>query len=321
MKLLKRSLFVIGILLLVVYCFACWTLSGRVLFPVSSLEKTKSRIIQYWGTTYEDVMATLPEPSDFKVKTKDGLELNGKYFTNSDSSTCIIIFAHGWGAMWADMTKYAPVFDDCNCDFVFYDHRVHGSSEGTYATGGLKEAEDLWKVTEWVQENKNIALENIGWIGSSWGAATSIIGASDEKNVGFIIADSPFQNWYSAIFERAIRDYGSGIKLLASGVMSVVNMRSGVDYKDASPINKMNTVEEPVLLIHSQGDTQTSSQQSVNISEKLKENARFYHTQWGNDHVMDVVKNTAEYKSYVNAFLLEEAPQFLKEVAVEESEN
>lgn len=313
MKMLKRIVLSLIILLTIGYLVASWTLSAKVIFPESSLEKTKSRIVHYWGTTYADVLATFPESENFSLETKDELTLRGRYFQMSDSATCAIIMPHGWGAIWADMLKYAPAFSDCNCDFIVYDHRAHGESDGRYATGGIKEAEDLWLVTKWATTSKNFEFNQIGWMGSSWGAATAIIAGAENENVGFIIADSPYQDWYSAVFERAIRDYGSGIQLLASGVMEIVNLRSGVDYAEASPLLMASGVEEPVLLIHSKGDTKTSSKQSVNIAENLNQNnSQFHHSQWGNDHVMDVVKNQTEFRKIVKAFLLKEAPHFLK---------
>ncbi len=313
MKMLKRVLLALAILILVIYSFVCWSLSGRVLFPNSSIEKTKSTIARYWGTTYEASLENMPSSTDFAVETRDGLTLNGKYYTTSDSSTCAIIFPHGWGAIWADMLKYVPVFSDCNCDYVMYDHRAHGNSEGTYATGGIKEADDLWKITDWVTETKKFEYSNIGWIGSSWGAATALIAASGSKNVGFVIADSPFQDWNSAVFERAIKDYGKGINLIAPGVMQLVSFRAGIDHEENSPINKASGIDEPVLLIHSKGDKQTSSTQSLNISRNLNPaTSQFYHTEWGNDHVMDVINNKEEYRQYVNDFLSKNAPQFLR---------
>jgi pimeloyl-ACP methyl ester carboxylesterase len=312
MKILKRILqfaFVLGI---IGYGYAAWTLSDRVLFPTSSLEKTKSSIVKYWGTTYEASMKNMPAFKSFNVKSKDGLKISAKYFQTSDSSSCAIIFSHGWGAVWADMLKYVTAFSSCNCDYVMYDHRVHGNSEGEFATGGIKEADDLWRITQWVNEKKGYKLSEIGWVGSSWGAATTLIAGSNHKNVGFILADSPYQDWYSAVFERAIQDYGRGIKLIGFGVMQVVNYRAGVDYLEASPKLSAARILEPVLLIHSMADSETSSSQSVNISKNLNKDSWFFHTEWGSDHVMDVVNNPEEYGHLIYDFLFKEAPQFLK---------
>lgn len=312
MKLLKRILISLLILIVGLYLFASWSLSGRVLFPESSMEKTKKVIRDEWNTTLEDVLATMPPANDFSVTSFDGLQLNGKYFVVSDSTECAIIFPHGWGALWADMLKYTKATEDCECNLVFYDHRVHGASEGKYATAGIKESKDLWTVTDWTKEQFNLADNQIGWIGSSWGAATSIIAGAEPRDVGFILADAPYQDWYSAIFERGIKDYGSGVKLLSAGVMQVVNMRAGVDSKEASPRDKVSNVTEPLLLIHSEGDQATNSQQSINISKNMSpRNSEFHHTQWGNDHVQDVVNNGEEFKEITVNFLNQYAPHFL----------
>lgn len=306
MKILKRLFLIVLILISVSYISISWVLSNRVLKPNATHEQTVEKIKVYWGTTYETLMAPLPTPTDFSVMTYDDLELKGKYFNVSDSAQCAIIMAHGWGVTWANMLKYVPAIADCGCDIVMYDHRAHGESGGEYGTGGINESKDLLTVTDWVQNKYNFSDDQIGWFGSSWGAVAALTAGAEEKDVAFIIADAPFQNWYSAVFERAVKDYGEGINLLAPGVMRVVNWRSGVDYKDASTLNLADQIEEPVLLIHSKDDQATGSIQSVNISKKLNNRSVFHHTQWGNKHVMDVINNTEEFKQLVNDFLKKE---------------
>ena len=58
-----------------------------------------------------------------------------------------------------------------------------------------------------------------------------------------------------------------------------------------------------MLLIHSEGDLETSSDQSINISKNLNEQSEFHHTQWGNDHVKDVLFNTQEMKTLLMNFI------------------
>lgn len=303
MKILKRILTISLVMVGLMYLAISWVLSNRVLKPNASHEKTVEKIATYWGTTYEDLMSVLPKPTDFSVTTFDQLRLKGKYFNVSDSAQCAIIMAHGWGVTWANMLKYVPTISDCGCNLVMYDHRAHGKSGGDYGTGGINEAKDLLVVTEWLQKKYGFTDKQVGWFGSSWGAAAALTAGANAKNVAFIIADAPFQNWYSAVFERAERDYGNGITLIAPGVMQIVNFRAEVDYLDASVLNIADQIEEPVLLIHSQADQATGSIQSVNISKKLNTNSTFHHTRWGNKHVMDVVNNQKEFKELVDEFL------------------
>lgn len=312
MQLFKRLLLALLLLLVVGYGFICWQLSNRILEPHSSLERTKSRIESQWGSTYEKMLANLPTPQDFSINSFDGTALKGKYFQRSDSSYGVVILAHGWTSTWAGMLKYVPVLSDCNCDLILYDHRAHGESGGAYPTGGINEAKDLLALTEWVKEEKGFSADRVGWLGASWGGATVLTAGADEKDVAFIIADAPFQDWYSAIFERGVRDYGSWVEGLSAGVMGVVNWRADIDMEKASSITVADQIEEPVLLIHSQSDSETASSQSVNIAKKLNANSTFHHLDWGADHTHDVRINKARFQGLINAFLMQHAPSFLK---------
>ncbi|MBC6410390.1 MAG: prolyl oligopeptidase family serine peptidase [Ekhidna sp.] len=303
MKIIKKTLITLLVIIVIAYIGICYILSNRVLKPDSSFEQTLADMPDRWGTTFEEMMALLPNPEEINIKGFEEITLKGQYFNVSNEDKCLYIFAHGWENTWPNMLKYYPMVEECGCDILMYDHRVHGESGGKYPTGGIKEAEDLLLVTQWAADNKGFDWNQIAWLGSSWGAATALLAGAVDNNPALIVADAPFQDWYSAVFERAIKDYGSGIKAIAPGVMQVVNMRSGVHYKDASPREKAKDITEPVLLIHSEGDLATSSDQSVNISKNLNNRSVFHHTQWGNDHVDDVVKNTEGMKKLLMNFI------------------
>ena len=305
MKSLKRLIAIVVVLLIMSYLGISYMLSNRVLTPNSSMERTIEDISVYWNTTFEDMMALLPPPTEVNIKGYEDVDLYVNYFNVSDSAECVFIFVHGWGRNWPNMLKYYPMVEDCGCNILMYDHRGHGQSSDVYPTGGIKEGEDLLLVTEWVSDTYAYDWDQIAWFGSSWGAATSLMAGANDRNPAFIIADAPFQNWYSAVFERAIRDYGAGIKAIAPGVMQIVNMRAGIDYKEASALEKTKNILEPVLLIHSEADPETGSNQSVNISKNLNDRSTFHHTKWGNKHVMDVINNREEMRGFLNDFIVE----------------
>ncbi|WP_436517470.1 alpha/beta hydrolase [Ekhidna sp. To15] len=304
MLIIKRFLGVLLILLIVVYFGLSYSLSNRVLTTNSSFQKTLNDIENYWDTSYEEMIALLPPPTDFSVQANDDVIINGKYFTVSDSSSCLYIFAHGWARSWQNMLKYYPIVEECGCDVIMYDHRAHGDSGGKFPTGGIKESEDLISVTEWAAQNKQFEWNQIAWVGSSWGAGAALMAGADDRNPAFIFADSPYQDWHTAIFERAIEDYGSWINGIAPAVMYWVNIRADIDYAQASPIKATKDISEPVFLIHSKADPQTNSQQSVNIAENLNSSSEFHHTDWGNIHVMDVISNKAEVKEMLSSFIM-----------------
>lgn len=303
MRTLRKVIIVAVSILSIGYLGLAYLLSNRVLTSDSSMEKTIAEMPKYWGATFEEMMAPLPTPEDISITGFEGVQLKGVYFDHSATDKCLFILAHGWGRNWPDMLKYYPMVEACQCDLLMYDHRAHGDSEGEYPTGGIKEAEDLLMVTEWASNTKGFEYSKIAWLGSSWGAATSLIAGAAEANPAFIVGDAPYQDWYSAVFERAIEDYGSGIKAIAPMIMKIVNIRSGVNYKNASPLIKAKEIDEPVLLIHSKNDQSTNAEQSVNIAQHLNAKSEFHHTLWGNDHVDDVLNNPEEMKNLLMNFI------------------
>ena len=62
------------ILLVILYSGIAYVLSNRVLVPNSSFENTLRDINNYWGTTYEEMMALLPPPTSFTVEGEDGIK-------------------------------------------------------------------------------------------------------------------------------------------------------------------------------------------------------------------------------------------------------
>ena len=229
-------LFIAILLLIILYIGISWFFSSQILSPESSLALSQEKMQTDWGMSYETMIKLLPKPVNFTVHSFDGVALKGKYFASKTPPKGVIIGVHGWTGTWAEMLKYVPVLADCACDLVLYDHRAHGLSDKALPTGGINEAKDLLAITKWVQKNKGFDNHQIGWLGSSWGAATVLKAGETGKQVGFIIADSPFQDWYSAIFERAERDYGTWTKLVSVGIMEMVNWRTGVNYREASPL-------------------------------------------------------------------------------------
>ncbi|MEM6643112.1 MAG: alpha/beta fold hydrolase [Bacteroidota bacterium] len=312
MKRLKIIIVVLALFFVASYLAVSYTLSNKILQTNSSMERTVKEIPIYWNTTFEKMMDLLPEPSSVQVTGFEEVQLHAQYFEVSDSARCVFIFSHGWGRNWPNMLKYYPVVQECGCNVVMYDHRAHGKSGGKYPTGGIKESKDLLKITEWVKMEKGYSLDQIAWAGSSWGAATVLMAGASDLDPAFIVADSPFQDWYSAVFERAIEDYGSGIKFLSPGVMQIVNMRAGVNFEEASPLEKAKEISEPVFLIHSEADPETSSSQSVNISEMLNRKSEFHHTPWGNEHVMDVINNQADFRGLLKQFIIKNDFRYFK---------
>ncbi len=307
---MKKLLLGLVALLLLSYIGLAYYFSSLVIHPprrdnveVRGLMQTRAGIDIH---TYRDQM---PSGEDFTVSTSDGeVELAGTYF-GQDTNRCAVIIAHGYGSTRISMTKYAPIFFECGCDVVLYDHRGHGESGGEHGTGGVLEAEDLHSITEWTEERTQLSRQQIGWMGESWGGSTVLQAGATGDDVAFIIAESSFQDWESAVFERAKRQYGNWIAYMKSAVFSLVSWRTGIDAWGSSPLSKAPDISEPTLILHSKSDALTASEQSVNIAAALPAaTSKFHHLDWGSSHGNNIFTKPSDYRTLLLDFITEFVP-------------
>ena len=300
---LKKVIYFLLLLLLGIYIGGGYFFSNMLLQPQgTSYEQAGSRALARTGFDYNAVLGKMNEPQTFQIDGAADASISGWYFPAADTD-CALVFAHGWGSNRTGAMKYARLFEDCSCDMVFYDHRAHNESVGSYATGGVYEAEDLVAVTDWLQAQNGLTDAQTGWVGVSWGAATVIqAGGQTQRQMAFILADSPFQDWYTATTERADRWFGTWTRIFTPVLKLFVRLRAGTSFDAASAISYVGNIKAPLFLIHSAGDKDTNSNQSVNISKNLPPNSVFHHTQWGSDHTRDITQYPDRYQELFDDF-------------------
>jgi len=308
---LKKLIYFLLFVLAIIYVTGGFYFSNMLLLPPdSAYDGVRDRSITRTGYDYMKTYDDIGAATEVSIEGEGGIKLSAWYYPQ-DSATCAVIFAHGWNSNRTGSMKYAPLVEDCECDLLFYDHRAHNQSGGTYATGGVLEAKDLIKVTDWLQAENGLTDAQTAWIGVSWGAATVLqAGGESQRSLAFILSDSPFQNWFTATTERADKWFGKWTRMFIPVVKLFVRLRAGTSFDGASCISHVPDIKAPVFLIHSEGDSDTESIQSVNISKVLPANSIFHHTQWGSDHTQDITSHTTKYKGLFDTFRSEHAAEW-----------
>ncbi|MEM9258074.1 MAG: prolyl oligopeptidase family serine peptidase [Bacteroidota bacterium] len=260
-----------------------------------------------WNLDLDSLLQTLPPKQEVSFASPyDGTTLKGWLF-NPDSTDCGVVMAHGYSVNRANMLKYAPIFTDstCSCAMLLYDHRGHGASEEAYGSGGYHEATDLIAATEVLIEASGLPMERIGWYGESWGGATVILAAARTENKpAWIVAESPFSDWETAVTERGYKDYGQGLRLLTPGAFAWTSWRAGVSFDEVSPVKAAAELEVPLLLFHSRADTLTGPRQSDLIAAATNPDLLTYHPlEWGAWHAHNIIWRREEYTEMVHQFL------------------
>lgn len=302
---MRKLLIALGVIL-VLYLGVTYYFSSLILnTPDRDIATVYQMNKERWNWNLDSLEKSLPNHEDIAFNsTYDGINLKAWMF-HPDTIRCGIVFAHGYSVNRANMLKYAPIFEDCDCAMLFYDHRGHGESESAYGSGGFHEAEDLITATDILRERTGLAMNQIGWYGESWGGSTVILAAdmADEKPA-WIVAESPFADWYSAVMERGLKDYGNGLKILTPGAFAWTSFRADVSFENVSPVKAVKNLEVPLLLLHSTADTLTGPEQSDRIAAAAPPALLTYHPlDWGAWHAHNVIWRPEEYKALVLDFV------------------
>jgi pimeloyl-ACP methyl ester carboxylesterase len=281
----------------VIYVACGWYFSSQILIAERNTEQLEEI------TAASAQVGNLENVDQLWLTNSHGYKYDIWLHQPQSEPTCAIIFTHGWQSSRIKMRNFIDVFRTLPCVLISYDIRGHGTNPSPYSTGGINESVDLLQIHQTVKQQLALPNNRIGWFGVSLGAATSLQAAAS-ASPAFIIADSPFSSWKTAIFERAVVMYGQWIYAFEPAVRLCALLRAGVDYRRADALGLAKSINSPVLLIHSRTDEQTHPDQSSNLYAELNHpDSELHLTEWGALHAKDVTANPNGYRSIIHNFL------------------
>ena len=303
-----RKLLVTLAVLLVLYLGVTWFFSGLILHtPDRDIATVYEMNQDRWGLDLDSLQRRLPPRQDVTFSSPVGGEALHGWLFRPDTVRCGVVFAHGYSVNRANMLKYAPIFDRCGCALLLYDHRGHGASAPeAYGSGGWHEATDLLAAHAWLRDQTGLPDARIGWFGESWGGATVILAAAraGAPRPAWVVSESAFADWESAVMERGLKDYGAPLKLLAPGAFAWTGLRAGVDFDAVSPLRAAAGVTVPTLVLHSSADTLTYPEQFDRLSAAFDPAVVTAHRlDWGAWHAHNIIWRRPEYTALVHGFM------------------
>lgn len=303
-----RKLLIFLAVILAAYLSITWFFSSLILHtPDRDVALVYQMNKDRWNIDLDSLRKTLPPQEEVSFKSPhDGIDLKGWLF-RPDSARCGVVMAHGYSMNRANMLKYAPIFDGCRCALLLYDHRGHGESvPEAYGSGGYHEATDLIAANDFLRETTGLAQERIGWFGESWGGAAVLLAAAreDAPKPAWVVSESSFADWESAIMERGLKDYGNGLKMLTPGAFTWTGFRGGVNFDEVSPLLAAPRITVPVLLFHSSADTLTYPIQFDQLEAAFRPGMVAAHKlDWGAWHAHNIIWRRQEYSEMVLDFV------------------
>ena len=251
MKLIAKRVIKWGVPVLLVLLIAVY---GYISFMITS------------GLTSWDRQQQADEPGNYGLQYEeveftsrgDAITLDGWYLPG-DNGKHTIIFVHGIGSMRSgdNATEIAYHLVDQGFNVLLFDLRAHGSSGGDYVSGGYFEQKDVLGAIDFLLK-RGVTTDDIGVIGFSMGAGTSILALVEEPGIRALVVDSPYARASDLLTNETALKTGvpkwlSSIFIPAAKVMA--SLFYGIDIGSLVPEEAVRQLAYPILVIHGEEDT------------------------------------------------------------------
>ncbi len=230
------------------------------------------------------------------LETEDGETLHGWWVPAADVSRetspdefakQTLLFFHGNAGNISGRVESVQQFHELGLNVLIVDYRGYGQSTGSPSEEGVyRDASASW---QYLTETRGISPEDIVIFGRSLGAGPATWLAV-QKQAGAVILESPF---------TSVPDIGAHhypflpVRALATN--------------DFPNEERVEEIEAPVLVIHSQADRVVPFEQGKRVYEAASEPKQFLEIQGG--HNDGFLVSAEDYKRAIDGFLVEHFEQ------------
>ena len=166
----------------------------------------------------------------------------------------LIIITHGWGANRELMLPLARPLHAAGFSVIVFDARNHGSSDSDNFSSMPRFAEDIEAVLRWSQTQSQLKTERIALIGHSVGAAATLLAASRRRDIAAVVSLAAFAH-PDGMMRRWLAAKGLPFFPLGWYVLNYVQWVIGHRFDKIAPINTIQTIRCPILIMHGSDDT------------------------------------------------------------------
>ena len=185
---------------------------------------------------------------------EDNCKIAAYYLKGTKKAAVILL--HGMGLNKESMLRHARFLCNGGYSVLAIDFRSHGNSETAYVTYGRDELLDIKIAIAYLN---NRGYEKIALLGTSFGGAMAIIGASKYREIDALIVDGGYSQLADALYQFS--KFGNNKKLpltlfeIGFGLLRIDAYFSiGKLYFFLDPLDYIGKVKVPTFIIHGQKD-------------------------------------------------------------------
>lgn len=219
------------------------------------------------------------ESEQIALQTDDNLSI-ASYFVQADNPQGTVVLVSGiHNPPVCSFYSYAKMFQDIGFSTLLIEMRSHGQSEGFGISAGYNEWLDVKAGVDFIlslAEYKNLPIVAYG---TSMGASTVLIAAAQVEGIDGVISASAYSKWSDVAYYTMREQMGApaGYSLLQKPFFDLhLGLKYGLDKMKYSPINQIEDIDIPILLMHSTGDTQVPFTCYEKLLDAAKDNLQVY---------------------------------------------
>lgn len=175
-----------------------------------------------------------------------------------------VLVMHGWGANAAMMWPVVPPLHEAGFAVLLIDARCHGRSDDEAFTSMPRFAEDIAAGLGWLRRQPGIAADRLALLGHSVGAAACLLHASRHHDVRAVVSLSAFAHPHE-VMRAFMAEKHVPYPVVGWYVMRHVQRVIGARFDHIAPVNTINKVQCPVLVVHGREDSVVPSGDAVRL--------------------------------------------------------
>ena len=211
------------------------------------------------------------EPRSFIVKrgTSKSLRLAAWMVRHPEAAGRMVVLVHGYADAKIGAAAWLPMLHRQKVNVLLLDLPGHGESDDAISTAGWREREDLAQVVDQLRSASLQQAQQIVLFGLSMGASVAGGAVCLRDGIAGVIMDSPFADYRSAALLHS-RLFGLPGAIVQRPANWLLRWMLGADFGAIAPINLVETIPCPVLLIQSGADQLISPDDQREMERRVR---------------------------------------------------
>lgn len=198
----------------------------------------------------------------FVCTSEDNVNLHGLFIERANPRTTLLL-CHGYQCCKELNAGYIDMFPDDN--IITFDFRAHGENKRSITTIGCHEYKDVIAVAKWFQEAMPMYQDRpLVILGISMGGAAALKAVYHEPALcKALIIDSSFASLKSVLYHAFVNKSGLPTFPFLPIMEKMFNFVGSCNINTMKPIDCIQSIQQPIMLIHSCIDHLVPVQESL----------------------------------------------------------